>query len=96
MYPAAGRGDDVRDGRLPLSRQQHTLLQLSVDVLHQTQEAGRELPDSDASRGEDEELLPSAKRRKVCAERCLSIHSEPHAMRNIALVEFVILRSAMI
>ena len=83
----AGRGEDVRDGRLPLSRQQHTLLQLSVDVLHRTQQAGEETSDCDASRVEDEELLPSAKRRRVRFGCLLSINSKPDTGMSIALEE---------
>ena len=72
LYCSAYRGDDVLDGRLPLSKQQHTLLQLCVGVIHRTQQTSRELADSTANGSLDEELLPSAKRRKVCFWSCLN------------------------
>lgn len=59
-----GRGEETRDGRLLLSRQQNALLELCTSVLLRTQQQhGREASDDDA--GEDDELLPSPKRRKV-------------------------------
>ena len=56
-----GRGDETREGRVLISRQQHAMLELYATVLLRTPEQGRGVRDD----ADDDELLPSPKRRKV-------------------------------